>query len=198
MHIEYNFKKNPSNLKLDSKSKYHPVVVSKGTISTKELFKAIASSTTYSESELKGVLEAIKERLTTYLSNGYNVELEDIGVFSLSLKSDVEIQKKNINAQSIKIDKVNIRPAASLNKNIRGKFKRSSSEINQSKESTLEKRQQLLETHLSKNSYITRTDYGNLTSLLKGKAIKDLNTFVAEGILTTQGSGSHKIWVKKV
>ena len=50
--------------------------------------------------------------------------------------------------------------------------------------------------HLNKNHFITRTEYGLITGLLKNKALEELKELVGKGILARRGRGNQMIFVR--
>ena len=59
-----------------------------------------------------------------------------------------------------------------------------------------ETRRLRLEAFLAKNHFITRREYSGLTGLLKGKAQRELNLLVENGVLNTRGYGNRIIYLK--
>lgn len=53
-----------------------------------------------------------------------------------------------------------------------------------------------LDTFLKKNFFITRREYSQITGLLKGKALRELNLMVEKGILKTRGTGNRIVYLK--
>ena len=70
-------------------------------------------------------------------------------------------------------------------------FKTSSNEFSS------EERFQLLTDHLDKNGYITRSEYSELTGLLKTKAAGELRQWYQEGKINKDGRAPHIVYKKK-
>ena len=60
-----------------------------------------------------------------------------------------------------------------------------------------EERLALLQSYLETHDYITRTEYGNLTGLMKYKAWQDLNKWVQAGVIGAEGRAPHRVYVKR-
>lgn len=59
-----------------------------------------------------GIMQAISNALGDWLAEGYNVELDELGFFSTTLKcTRPAIQKKDIRAESVRFETVKFRPA---------------------------------------------------------------------------------------
>jgi len=70
---------------------------------------------------------ALSQNLTEFLLDGYNVNIEGIGTFSLSAESRIVEKTTDIRAQSVKVKNVNFRSAVSLKKAMeKSKFVRES------------------------------------------------------------------------
>ena len=59
-----------------------------------------------------------------------------------------------------------------------------------------ETRRSRLEAFLAKNHFITRREYSQITGLLKGKAQRELNLLVENGVLNTRGYGNRIVYLK--
>lgn len=190
MSAMYDFKETPKAPHQKGEQVLHPRIVSKGTINTDTVIDEISRATTFSPADLKGVLAALEGVLAHHLSNGYHVELGNIGYFSAKLKSRAITDKSEIRSTSIHFDNVNFRTSAWLRKHLSGELVRAPHGTPSSKESTKESRKRQLDAHLSKHPAITRSDYSTLTGLLKNKALEELKEWVSQGILIKQGTRS--------
>lgn len=69
------------------KSKYYPVPISSGIVSTKEISKVISDRCTVTESDVLAVLSSLSVVMKKFITDGYKVKLMDIGLFSQSISS---------------------------------------------------------------------------------------------------------------
>lgn len=195
MAAEYDFRRRPSKKEDEKEQPYYPRIVSKGTVSTAELVRDISEATTFNAGDLEGVLVSLTDRIAHYLSEGYHVELGEIGYFSASLKARPVMDKQELHSQSVSFDNINFRASSYFRKLAAGRLKRAENGFQESTELPVEKREQLLIEYLHENPFITRRDYTYLTGLLKGKALRELNSLVEKKRLETRGRGSHKVYI---
>lgn len=197
MSAKYDFKVTPKAPHQEGEQVLHPRIVSQGTISTDSLIEEIAHATTFTPADLKGVLTALEDILAHHLSNGYHVELGNIGYFSAKLKARVVTDKNEIRSQSVHFDNVNFRTSAWLRKHLQGNLQRSVQGLNSSKESSKDSRLIKLDAYLAEHKFITRSDYTRLTGLLKNKALAELKEWSSQGILIKQGSHNQLLFCKR-
>lgn len=174
----------------------YPRIVSKGTIDTKTLVREISEACSFTEGDLEGVLVALSEKISYYLSEGFHVQIGEMGYFSSSLKSRLVMDKNEIRATSIYFDNVNFRASSWFRRHSAGRVERAKFGFRQSSDSPEEERLTRLNKYLDQKHFITRREYTGLTGLLKGKALRELNALVESGVLDTKGSGSHKVYIK--
>ena len=88
MSANYKLVRNPNpNPEESGKSlPLHPRLVSCGTIHTDEFINRAKSRSSFSPADMKGILQLFQDMMVDFLMFGYNVELEGIGTFSVSLK----------------------------------------------------------------------------------------------------------------
>ena len=196
MSAMYDFKETPKAAHQKGEQVLHPRIVSQGTISTDTLIEEISRATTFTPADLKGVLAALEGVLAQHLSDGYHVELGNIGYFSAKLKSRAITDKSEIRSSSVHFDNVNFRTSIWLRKHLKGDLVRSPQGMHHSKESNKESRKKLLDSYLSQHNFITRSDYSALTGLLKNKALDELKEWASQGILIKQGMRSQMIFTQ--
>lgn len=183
----YDLRENPNPLKKDKPQGLHARIVSQGTVDTQTIIDEIAHATSFSTADLKGVLAALEDSVASHLSRGYRVELGNLGYFSAKLKVKPTTEKSQTHAQSVHFDNVNFRAASWLRKHLDGELVRAPHGIRYSKLTSQEEHKKLLDDYLDKHAFITRSDYSNLTGLLKNKALNELKSWAEQGILIKQG-----------
>ena len=87
MGAKYALYENPNPKGDGKKQPLHARIVPRGTIHTQEIAEEIADSCGYSTATTKGMLDALAKVISKNLRYGYTVELDDLGSFSISLKS---------------------------------------------------------------------------------------------------------------
>ena len=125
MSVRYRLTSLKDNISDKPKKGYYAQVVTKGTIDSKTLCKHISGSCSLTNADMTAALVALSQHLTEYLLDGYNVNVEGLGTFSISAGSRIVNQHEDIHAQSVQVKSINFRPAVSLKKSMQNaKFER--------------------------------------------------------------------------
>ncbi|MDD3160726.1 MAG: DNA-binding protein [Bacteroidales bacterium] len=196
MAATYDFKENPNPKRDGEKQPLHPRIVSKGTISSRDLLETIASGSTFTVGDIEGALAELEKKISLYLKEGYHVELGKLGFFSAKLKSRAVTDKNEIRASSIQFDNVNFRASSWFKKQIQGDLERNGNGFHASVLLSEAQRRTLLEKYLDTHAFITRTEYSSLTGVLKNRALKELKDLVNQGVLITKGKKSTLIFLR--
>lgn len=196
MAAEYDLVRKPNEKGDGTLQPLYPRIVSKGTIDTRELIERIVKCSTFSYGDVEGVFAELTEKISDYLIDGYHVEFGKMGYFSAKLAARPVMDKKEIRAASVHFENINFRPSSWFRKYSRGSVERATHGFNQSTELPEEERRRRLEVYLDKHPFITRTTYSSITGLLKNRALKDLNKLIEDGVLSYEGSGCHKVYVR--
>ena len=202
MATQYDLMKSVSPKGKEEESVLYPKIVPYGTKTLKDIMKDTATGSGLNPAVVQGVVTMLESKLAQYLANGYNVKIGNIGTFSATLKSRKVTSKDEIRAKSIHFDNIHFRAAKELKKEIGlqmklervspyKRFKASSDEH------TPEERFLLLTTYLDKHGYITRSEYSELTGLLKTKAAMELKKWYQEMKIDKSGRAPHIIYKKK-
>lgn len=198
MAAQYDFRPMPG-VKEDGKPQLlYPRIVNKGTITTEQLVNDISGMSSFTPGDIQGLLTALEDRISHYISEGHHVQLGNLGYFSAGLVARPVKDKKEIHAQSIFFGKIHFRASVSFRRRCAGFLERSCPGFgfHQSKEISQEECYRRLMAYLDNHPFVTRKNYSEITGLLKNKALQDLNLFVEQGELETIGIGSHKVYVK--
>lgn len=203
MSAHYDLYETPDPNSTGEKQPLHARIVPSGTLSKKEFLERVSrSSQTFNYNVIDAVVGIVIDELAEALSEGYVVELGELGHFSISLKCMHKVMnKKDIRAESITFDNVHLRTSKEFKRKIKreielervDKSKHSSQKV----EFTLERRLHKLQEFLKKNGGITRLEYSSLTGLSRLKAIDELNVFIGKGILRKRGAGRTVFYVWK-
>ena len=161
------------------KRKVYPKIVTNRTLSRKEFIKRMQGyHRGISESTTEAVLLDVADMLVEMLSMGYNVNLEGIGTFSLSLGFEDD---KPTEMQSAE-DKMTYRKVGVKDINFKAspEFARALKVI-------------------EANGLITLSDYAYINNLSRTAASLELKEITADrnSPIGSMGSGSHKVWVKR-
>ena len=201
MSALYDFLPVPPKGNDESGSHLYPKLRPYKTVSFDELTEKIASHSGLTKGNILAVMEEIENWTKQLLSEGYRVQIGNIGTVSASLKADAEVyDKEDIHAQSIRFDKVRVTVSKQFSKQCCGKVLRAPSwkKFQQSSCTyTEEERLALLQSYLESHDYITRAEYGALTGLLKYKAWQDLDKWVKAHLIDIKGRAPHRVYVKR-
>ena len=110
----YKMEQNPPKKGSGKKVVLHPRIVPWDTVSTDRLIEEASSRSTYTSGDLKGAVRLLSDMLKEKLRDGYNVYLDGIGYFSVSLKSRPVEDKKELRSESVHFKNVNFRCCAGL------------------------------------------------------------------------------------
>lgn len=201
MSIHYDLYETPDIQQTGEEQPLHPRVVFKGTIDQEEFLDRVHKFTGMSRSMLAGAMQSFQNELRDLLSNGWIVEMGDIGHFSVSLQGPPVMNKKDVHAQSIKLKNINFRVGSQLEKEVGWQMKpeRGESITRPHGDGRSEKEcLALIEEHLRKYPCLTRTDYCRLTGHTKKRAINELNAFIDLGILIRYGAGKQVVYARKI
>lgn len=201
MSALYDFLPVPPKGNNESGSHLYPKLRPYKTVSFDELTEKIASHSGLTKGNILAVMEEIENWTKQLLSEGYRVQIGNIGTVSASLKADAEVYDKgDIHAQSIRFDKVKVTVSKQFSKQCGGKVLRAPSGKKFRQSSCTyaeEERLALLQSYLESHDYITRAEYGALTGLLKYKAWQDLDKWVKAHLIDIKGRAPHRVYVKR-
>ena len=137
----------------------HARILPRGTISADKFRELVAKATGFSPAILDGTLQAVTDELYSWLSEGWTVEVGELGYFSVSLKCDRQVtDKKEIRSPSVHFQNVNLR----LGSKFRNRFntmeleRKASPYVSRSLMGEEERKEKLL-LHLDKYGCIIRT-----------------------------------------
>lgn len=193
MCARYRMVRNPNPTGENKKTALHPRVVPYGTLHTDDLIREAEGRSGMSGGDIKGVLQVLADIVADRLDQGYNVEVENFGFFSVSLSSRPVMDKKEIRSESIQFRNVNFR----CGKYLKSKLKTMHLERMPEGKGVLppfNERVRRLTEYLQTHHYITCGDYRDLTGCSKYRALQDLNRLIDEGKLQKNGYRSTRVY----
>lgn len=120
MAAQYDFQRRPNPKGDGELQPLYPRIVNKGTIDTERLVSDISRMSSFSPGDIHGLLAAIEDRVSYYLSEGHHVQLGDMGYFSAGLQGRPVMDPKEIHAQTIFFGKVHFRVSPDFRKRCAG------------------------------------------------------------------------------
>ena len=196
MAANYKLVRNPDPANSDKLKPLHPRIKSLGTLSIEQLADRAQGRSSLSPATIKSALLVISDLLQETLREGYNVNLNNIGYFSVSLKSRPVMEKNEIRSESVHFSHVNFRCAQEL------KDKLSTMEVTRAQSVTVPNLSQAekelrLKKHFEQKLNLTTTEYMNLTYCSRQKALKELKSLVQEDKITKIGSKNATQYLNK-
>ncbi|MDB9180844.1 HU family DNA-binding protein [Parabacteroides distasonis] len=199
MSANYKLVRNPNpNPEESGKSlPLHPRLVSCGTIHTDEFINRAKSRSSFSPADMKGILQLFQDMMVDFLMFGYNVELEGIGTFSVSLKSRPVMEKNEIRAESIHFKDVKFRSSKELRDRLKTMpvFRDEYTVSDPAYPSAKECEQEVFR-YLETNPFIHQKKYMSLCGCSRSKASLDLRRLVEEGKLRWEKLGTSHLYYK--
>lgn len=162
-----------------------------------------------SPSVINAVLMSTVDVIGRKLSQGYTVKIDDLGVFSLSLAfndkkpTEMEYDDDPMARRHVKVSNVNFKADARLIKRLRSEteLQRKATgvvQVNQTPFTREERIKNALEV-IDRKGFIKLKEYAQINNLNRTYASDDLKEICSDpdSPITWNGSGSHKMWVRK-
>ena len=168
---------------------------SAGTIDTKSLCQLITERSSISSADVKATLDSLNFFFEYYLSQGYSIQLDDLGIFSLGLKSTRKPETDKDNALTVKINGIHFRPSVNL-KNQIVKFKLKHKPKKKSSEYPQDERLKRILYHVEKHHYIDLKTCAPLNKTSPHKAKDDLHLLTQNGQLEAIGRTNNRVYIR--
>ena len=196
----------------DGKRKVYPKMVVNRTLSRKEFIermqgyhRGISASTT------EAVLTDVEDMLVEMLSMGYNVNLEGLGTFSLSLgfeddkPTEMQGDDDKMTFRKVGVRDINFKASPDFIKAVKQETDRdlerdmSGVKLILKKIYTQEERIARALDVIDENGFIGLTDYANINNLSRTAASLELKEIDSdqEAPIRSVGQHSHKVWVRR-
>lgn len=186
----------------------YPKAVINRTMDTQDIVKLLRDQNIgVSPHIIENVVKNLSDVLVQLLSMGYNVKLNDIGTFSLSLGFDddkpKEMQGENdkMTYRHVIVKDMNFKADKGIVKRLQKEttLERCESEVSRLSKSpyTQDERIARALSLIKKYGFIDLQAYANINSLSRTVASQDLKKITAmeDSPIKTMGSGTHKVWV---
>ena len=201
-----------TDMRNEGKRRIYPKIVTNRTLSRKEFVKKMQGyHRGISESTTEAVLMDVADMLVEMLSMGYNVNLEGIGTFSLSLgfkddkPTEMQGEEDKMAYRKVGVKDINFKASPELLKSVKQETDRDLERdmggvkvIRKQLYSREERIAHALEV-IEANGFITLSDYAYINNLSRTAASLELKEITADRTspIDSMGSGSHKVWVKR-
>lgn len=194
----------------EGKRKVYPKMVINRTLNLEDLTEKMKSHhRAFSPSTIEAVVMDLEDMMVEVLSIGYNVKLDGIGTFSLSLgfedEKPTEMQKEGDKMlyRKVGVKNVNFKvdPEMLLQLRKETDLEREMSGVKVIKKNLFSKEERIARALqvIERDGYITLTDYAHINNLSRTAASAELKeiTSDANSPIDWRGNGSHKVWIKK-
>lgn len=194
----------------EGKRKVYPKMVINRTLNLEDLtVKMKSHHRAFSPSTIEAVVMDLEDMMVEVLSMGYNVKLDGIGTFSLSLgfedEKPTEMQEEGDKMlyRKVGVKNVNFKvdPEMLLQLRKETDLEREMSGVKVIKKNLFSKEERIARAFqvIERDGYITLTDYAHINNLSRTAASAELKeiTSDANSPIDWRGNGSHKVWIKK-
>ena len=201
-----------SDMRDEGKRRVYPKMVPYRTLSRKEFVEQMQSyHRDLSQGTIEAVLTDVEDVLVRMLSMGYNVNLEGLGTFSLSLgfeddkPTEMQTDDDMMKYRKVGVKNVNFNSSPEFVKAVKMEtdcdLEREMSGVKVIRKQLYSKEERIaraLEV-IEKNGVLTLGDYASINNLSRTSASMELKEITADRTspIGWMGSGSHKVWVKR-
>lgn len=116
--MKYRLIQKPNPLEPDSKRKWYASPIKAGTINNYQLSKGIAAKSSMTRGAVLNVIENMVDEIPKYLTEGYSVNLNNLGTLRLSLSSEGVLDPDSFNDANIKNMRVVFTPSPEFKKTL--------------------------------------------------------------------------------
>lgn len=194
MGAKYALYENPNPKGDGEKQPLHARIVPKGTVRTQEIAEQIADGSGYSTATTKGMLDALAKIIARNLRQGYTVELEDLGSFSLSLKCRPVMDKKELRSWSVRFGNIHFKGSKKMKNQLRSIDLERDSEAKATLYSPEQRKGRVLLT-LQEREYFTTAQYMRLNGCTRSTAARDIKEMIESGKIKKLGYGKAVLYV---
>jgi len=195
------------------KRRVYPKLVTNRTLSTADMIEKMKLyRRTWSPSMIEGVLMDVGDLLVELLSMGYNVKLDGIGTFSLSLDFEDDKPKEmqgdddKMIYRKVGVKNINFKSDPELVKQVKRATDRDLErdmggvKVIRKEVYTQEERIARAMKVIERDGLITLADYASINNMSHTAASLELRKIAADdhSPIQSRGNGSHKVWVKRI
>lgn len=193
MEVNVKIYKTPRPIDWEGVELKHARVESKGTRRMADICERLLHLGLNS-AQIKAILDGLAKFVGESLTEGYHIELDGIGTFSLSVKTLQETDESGEKKIFIIPDGANFKCSQPLRKKI-NTTKLVIQKEKSVKPFTDDERKEKLMAYLEKYRSINQRQYAKLTGLSLYQVRKELQVYQQEGLLSLVGRNTHKTYV---
>ena len=179
---------------------YYPVLADPTVVTSEQLFADISHATTLTPADVTACLTALRDTMIHYLAQGKRVDLQGIGTFAPTLKSDIPIHSSDDKqvARHLSVGGIIYRPKkAFMNEFSYIKFHRPRKHTSQTGKLTDEQILHCLHRYLSitNNKLLTTSTISTATGYSYSRTYRELPGLVERGLLTKMGTSRFPYYI---
>lgn len=201
-----------SDMRAEGKRRVYPKMVTNRTLSRKEFVEKMQGyHRGISPSTTEAVLMDVEDMLVRMLSMGYNVNLEGLGTFSLSLgfeddkPTEMQSDDDKMTYRKVGVKNINFNASPEFVKAVKREtdrdLERDMGGVKVIRKQLYSKEERLARALdvINQNGVLTLGDYVNINNLSRTAASLELKEITADATspIRSMGNGSHKVWVKR-
>lgn len=190
MAIPFEFYTNP-NPNPEAPKRYHPRVVTRGTVTLREIVDIVSSRSTLSPADLQAAVTAIESAVSENLANGYRVRLDGLGSFSLSLSAPEVDDPTKVRAQNVSVKSVVFSPEKDFISHSQKQGFERSEEKPHSADLSLDDIKETISEYLDSHSFVRRADIERVCGLTKSTAQRVVKRLVSTKFLANISGDEH-------
>lgn len=197
MPAKYLFYKNPHSPHQTEEEEgvLHARVVEGQVLRFEKLCEKIADRSTFNEGEVKGLMTCFKEELILALKEGNPVEIDGIGLFSVTAKCPPIRNPKEIRAESIHFSKVVFLACKELKKEMSSMTFERATDYRRKDAYTPEQRQERILRYLSNHREVSSSDCMGVNVCSRYLAQGDLKRLREQGRIVRLGGPKVAVYV---
>ena len=180
----------------EKKEKYHARVVTNSAVDLDNIVDNISQRCTLSKGDILAVINELSFEIANGLLNGKNVNIPELGLFSLSLKAPKDANPKTTHAQHIKVKRIEFRAGHELKQKVlpNARFERTPDKVHSAHINIYEV-DALLVDYFEEHAYITRKEFEDLCHFTRSTATRHLKRLLSEGRLVNSNTTTSPIYV---
>jgi predicted histone-like DNA-binding protein len=194
MNVKFSVYTTPKPKDREGETSSHARIQPKGTKRIDDICGYIKDVSSLSPADIRGALEALFDYIALELTDGYNVELENFGHFSIALCSRQKTNDEGKERMHVAVEGVNFRCSPRLKKEVqKAKLDRIKKEA--APFPSIEEREKRMIAYLKKETSINVSEYAGLNACSRYCAGNDIKAFLEKGIIIPSGITTHRVYL---
>jgi len=189
MSAQYKIQGNPPQRIGEQHFTDHARFIPRETVRINRLCEEISAISTFSSGDIKGVLQALGERIAYHLEYGNDLDIEGLGHFTASLRCRPPASGERLTAVHVKFNTVKFRCGKELRNRLRGMRFDPVPKEERYAGLPAEERQRNIMDYLGRSGVIQSSVCMSINACSRYAALRDLEALAGEGKIARIGSG---------